>query len=881
MEDIEGKAEGKTPKMVYETMHVIKSHQKRQDWMPVDRPRDRKQCENVKYAASQKKKLTNDEFFSSVELAIQTDNFVRQFTVYPDLVVHLASDNVLTLTKDLIKQSRTNSSLKQLVSYDTTFLLGDFYVSILVARNTCLVDDPIFPVAFLIHTKKYKKYHKAFLADIFEETGLASSKNIPIITDREKGITDCLQTNFPTLTNIYCTNHIIGDIKQWLQSSGTKDDIKVLKDDIRRLIQCHTKEDFHSTYKVLSSTWSLPFVEYAKKHLYNDLIAHCCYFVTCKFAAFPKGLVVTNNISESMNHVIKCVSDHKQMPLDCIIMIFKQMQDMFYYEFLRAQTKFGNFQLKKEFENCFKPREKVELSPIMSMEQIVENIMSKEHPVVRGVEKGPHFRLTQLAIARLCINKSLIGFTAATASFSVVNPFTGNVQSVKYFPKPSKCSCPSSGRCFHILAVNMALGEDKSSLKCKEKYSLSMLFKKKRGKGKKSGLKRPRPNDFDYDVNPAPDAPSPLDRKLLQNPRATSTPKRNNNFHGMPTMHVDHRSTFCVKARKHENMETSIQEKGKKDEHAIFPWEQKKEISIESCDLKRELENKLFCLSDTNWLTDEVVENAIRCILSTATTNETFLLWDTFFMTYAAKDFYDRIAAYACNNEALNFDNLVFIVNPGAHWYMVIVNIKSKKIFSVDSLSSVSHRSLKTYFERIFRIVKATYAVASLSTNVDEWTFICCSDVPQQQNQYDCGVHVITNMYCLANNLALPTMLPSHKARNWVKSLISRSDIDILPTSTKSRDKIQLAKIAVGAVWFEEISEIHIVKQSISEWYQLQNTEYCSQKWTVCDAVNCPGNKLTVKQLLCTSCRKWYHSSCIPKKGSLSATYYCCTKSTL
>ena len=119
---------------------------------------------------------------------------------------------------------------------------------------------------------------------------------------------------------------------------------------------------------------------------------------------------------------------------------------------------------------------------------------------------------------------------------------------------------------------------------------------------------------------------------------------------------------------------------------------------------------------------------------------------------------------------------------------MVTVNIKSKKDFSVDSLSSMSLRSLKTYFERIFRIMKATYAVASLSTNEDEWTFICCSDVPQEQNQYDCSVHVITNMYCMANNLALPTMLPSHKARNWVKDVISRSDIDILPTLTKSRD---------------------------------------------------------------------------------------------
>ena len=72
----------------------------------------------------------------------------------------------------------------------------------------------------------------------------------------------------------------------------------------------------------------------------------------------------------------------------------------------------------------------------------------------------------------------------------------------------------------------------------------------------------------------------------------------------MLTMHADYSSTFCEKVRKHENMETSIHEKRKKDKHPIFPREEHKEIFIETFDL-------LFCLSDTNWLTDEVVENAI------------------------------------------------------------------------------------------------------------------------------------------------------------------------------------------------------------------------------------------------------------------------------
>ena len=66
----------------------------------------------------------------------------------------------------------------------------------------------------------------------------------------------------------------------------------------------------------------------------------------------------------------------------------------------------------------------------------------------------------------------------------------------------------------------------------------------------------------------------------------------------------------------------------------------------------------------------------------------------------------------------------------------------------------------------IFRIMKATYAVISLISNENKWTCIHSLDVPQQQNQYDCGAHVIANKYRMANNIALPTYLPPHKTRN-------------------------------------------------------------------------------------------------------------------
>ena len=53
-------------------------------------------------------------------------------------------------------------------------------------------------------------------------------------------------------------------------------------------------------------------------------------------------------------------------------------------------------------------------------------------------------------------------------------------------------------------------------------------------------------------------------------------------------------------------------------------------------------------------------------------------------ITYMTK--HDHIAAYAWVKEAVNYNKFVFIVNPGACWYLIIANLKSKQIFAVGSL---------------------------------------------------------------------------------------------------------------------------------------------------------------------------------------------------
>ena len=54
MTEISSKSENMTPKSAHDQLQESKSNEV-QSWKAVDRPRDRKQCENVKYNESKKK----------------------------------------------------------------------------------------------------------------------------------------------------------------------------------------------------------------------------------------------------------------------------------------------------------------------------------------------------------------------------------------------------------------------------------------------------------------------------------------------------------------------------------------------------------------------------------------------------------------------------------------------------------------------------------------------------------------------------------------------------------------------------------------------------------------------------------------------------------
>ena len=106
-----------------------------------------------------------------------------------------------------------------------------------------------------------------------------------------------------------------------------------------------------------------------------------------------------------------------------------------------------------------------------------------------------------LFLCRMIIEKGNITHNCKLGVFTVLGT-TGNPQAVRLFPKED-CTCPSTGLCYHIMAVRISIGMDQQ--KPLSKVNLSRLRRNARPKkDKTSGRKKPRLGD--YDVKPAPDS---------------------------------------------------------------------------------------------------------------------------------------------------------------------------------------------------------------------------------------------------------------------------------------------------------------------------------------------------------------------------------------
>ncbi|XP_061655333.1 uncharacterized protein LOC133489966 [Phyllopteryx taeniolatus] len=450
----------------------------KEEHMPVNFPHHLKQVQNATYATRSAQGISHDEMYSIHELAYQLPGFVWYISTFPDLLVFAGMPEMMDLAQDNLEEA-VEFKYPQMLGYETTFQMGDFYVSVLTVRNTSLVDDPVFPVGFMLHERELMQHHEMFLHDILGKLRMGEEKfhSVPIAVGREKGIVEALKTRFPNISLVLCRNRVLHDIEYWVKKNGcTRDDIEVLKDQIEELINLRNRDEFEAHYSKFAAMWPKEFIKYFNQHLREDL-SNIAFFGTEQFDAF-KHNGPTNNISESMHKMLKSQDEWKELPVDAMVLSFYYMQSFFLSEFQRARYGLGSYNLKRGVPV---PLTDIDIPSFVPLEDIVGKVKDHLRDEQSREHKNTKLSMFQTSLANTVVKMGLVSLTSSAGVFVVKSPWNETVHVVQNNPDGAECCCPSTGKCCHILAVEMATG---MSLHIKRPYNLSQMRKRDRGRAK-------------------------------------------------------------------------------------------------------------------------------------------------------------------------------------------------------------------------------------------------------------------------------------------------------------------------------------------------------------------------------------------------------------
>ena len=505
-------------------------------------PRNLKQVQNVKCNVINERRYSKDDLYNLLQLAYHLPDTIWKIDLYPDMACVLG-------IKDVMDELNTVLETKQstVLSYDTTFELGDFYVSPLVFRHTVFDSEPVVPVAFLIHDRKFPAVHEIFVNVLKSKVPNLCRKKFVVVMDRERALKTPFQKVFPDCQIVHCWNHIKRDVKFWLQKhGGSSDDIAVYQRDIVSIMRSGSVEEFSANIDELSVKWSQPMVEYFNKDLKSDIERHAAKFIIEPLGLYDPYSGVTNNASESMNNLIKELGRWKEAPVDVLALCFYQLQNYFISEIRRGFAGIGNYRLKSDYlaircdpEDICLPCDVCDPTEIvmrmkLATECAVENgaggvnatnvekrgLQNRQPNVTTLDDKQRNDRppvltnLSQKSLAEAVIREGRIVHVASMGTF-MVEGSRGEKYAVSLFTR-DKCQCPSTGECYHILAAKMSVGISGDT---KNKVmSLTQLKRNSRKRAdKKGGRKRPRINDDISVILPAPDA-SIFDNSIAEIP---------------------------------------------------------------------------------------------------------------------------------------------------------------------------------------------------------------------------------------------------------------------------------------------------------------------------------------------------------------------------
>jgi hypothetical protein len=239
--------------------------------------------------------------YNLVEISYDLQTFVHSLSVYPNLGVVCGNEDIIEHCNTALLVRHDDQPT--LLSYDTTFCLGDFYVSVLLFRMVIFSSNPVVPVLFFIHDSKTTAMHQNFFLTAKRLLPNLSSTNAPLVTDQEGGITKAIADILPNINHLLGWRHVLQDIKRYVRQNHI--DFPNHREVVRQLLLCSSEEQYLASLHAVQETWPVVFREYFLKNVDELIRTKLGRWIVGHLRAFDPYSGITTNQSESFNCVMK------------------------------------------------------------------------------------------------------------------------------------------------------------------------------------------------------------------------------------------------------------------------------------------------------------------------------------------------------------------------------------------------------------------------------------------------------------------------------------------------------------------------------------------------------------------------------------------------
>ena len=132
-------------------------------------PRNTDQVRNFRKEVARNVRVTHNAIYNTYQLCyrLMMNNrkedpvdFICHFSIHPTVIAQMIPQSLIEALDVTIRISSQPITLH----YDTVFNMGDFYLSTLLFRHQMFKGNPIIPLGFILHSRRFHEDHVQFLS---------------------------------------------------------------------------------------------------------------------------------------------------------------------------------------------------------------------------------------------------------------------------------------------------------------------------------------------------------------------------------------------------------------------------------------------------------------------------------------------------------------------------------------------------------------------------------------------------------------------------------------------------------------------------------------------------------------------------------------------